>query len=69
MIEVYTPAETAEMLKISLSTVRRMIAEGRLQACKVGNQYRISESAIEVLLGTKKTAFQKKFIKEVLETV
>jgi excisionase family DNA binding protein len=39
--EVYTPAETEVLLKVSKSTVKRMLKSGLLQANKVGKQYRI----------------------------
>ena len=39
--EVYTPAETEKLLKVSKSTVKRMLKSGLLKANKVGKQYRI----------------------------
>lgn len=39
--EVYTHEETQEILKLSSSTVTRMIKKGLLRAAKVGKQYRI----------------------------
>ena len=39
--EVYTPAETQELLKVSSSTVTRMIKKGLIRTAKVGKQYRI----------------------------
>lgn len=39
--EVYTHEETQEILKISSSTVTRMIKKGLIRAAKVGKQYRI----------------------------
>jgi excisionase family DNA binding protein len=39
--EVYTPRETQELLKVSPSTVTRMIKKGLIRAAKVGKQYRI----------------------------
>ncbi len=38
---VYTPKETQELLKISSSTMTRMIKKGLIRAAKVGKQYRI----------------------------
>ena len=40
--EVYTHEETQEILKISSSTVTRMIKKGLIRAAKVGKQYRIT---------------------------
>lgn len=39
--EVYTPQETQEILKVSSSTVTRMIKGGLIQAARIGKQYRI----------------------------
>ncbi len=39
--EVYTPRETEEILKVSNSTIKRMLKSGLLKANKVGKQYRI----------------------------
>ncbi len=38
---VYTMAETEELLKISNSTLKRLLKKGILKANKVGKQYRI----------------------------
>lgn len=37
----YTHAETQELLKVSSSTLTRMIKSGIIRAAKVGKQYRI----------------------------
>lgn len=39
--EVYTTAETQKLLKISNSTIKRILKNGLLRANKVGGQYRI----------------------------
>jgi len=39
--EVYTTGETEKLLKISNSTVKRMLKSGLLRANKIGKQYRI----------------------------
>ncbi|MDE2311641.1 MAG: helix-turn-helix domain-containing protein, partial [Patescibacteria group bacterium] len=39
--EVYTPKETQKLLKVSQSTVKRLLKSGLLRANKVGKQYRI----------------------------
>jgi len=39
--EVYTPKEVRDILKISSSTMTRMIKKGLIRAAKVGKQYRI----------------------------
>ena len=39
--EVYTTGEAEKLLKVSNSTVKRMLKSGLLRANKVGKQYRI----------------------------
>lgn len=39
--EVYTTKETQELLKISNSTMKRILKSGLLNANKIGKQYRI----------------------------
>ena len=38
---VYTTAETQEILKISKSTIKRLLKRGMIRANKIGGQYRI----------------------------
>lgn len=38
---IYTPSETAQILKISQSTMKRLLKQGLIRANKVGGQYRI----------------------------
>lgn len=51
--EVYTHEETQEILKISSSTVTRMIRKGLIRAAKVGKQYRIMGKELLRLLSPK----------------
>jgi len=44
---VYTTEEAQELLKISSSTIKRMLKKGLIRANKVGKQYRIL--GIEIL--------------------
>lgn len=39
--EVYTTSETQKLLKISPSTMKRLLKKGLIRANKVGGQYRI----------------------------
>lgn len=39
--EVYTTEETQELLKISSSTMKRLLKSGLIRANKIGGQYRI----------------------------
>jgi excisionase family DNA binding protein len=48
-IALYTPKETAALLKISERTVRRWIAEGKLPARRYGRQLRIAEESLFAL--------------------
>lgn len=38
---IYTPKETQEYLKVSQSTMTRMLKSGLIRAAKIGKQYRI----------------------------
>lgn len=38
---VYTTAETQKLLKISNSTIKRLLKKGLIKANKIGGQYRI----------------------------
>lgn len=38
---VYTPKETQQLLKVSPSTMTRLIKKGLIRTAKVGKQYRI----------------------------
>ena len=51
--EVYTPAETRAILKVSSSTMTRMIKSGLIRAAKVGKQYRIMGKEILRVLSPK----------------
>ena len=44
--QVYTTKETREFLKISNSTIKRLLKEGIIKAYKVGGRYRIWGSEI-----------------------
>jgi excisionase family DNA binding protein len=39
--EVYTPKETEKLLKVSTSTMKRLLKRGLIKANKIGGQYRI----------------------------
>ena len=39
--EVYTTQETQDLLKISNSTMKRLLKKGAIRANKIGGQYRI----------------------------
>ena len=69
---VYTTAETEKILKISNSTLKRLLKRGLLKANKVGKQYRIlgleilrlvspivEQKAVEAYLDLKKKVIEK----------
>jgi len=47
---IYTAEQVAEKLQVSLITVRRYIKSGKLQASKIGRNYRILESDLLKLI-------------------
>jgi excisionase family DNA binding protein len=49
-MELYTLEEVARILKVSVQTIRRMIAGGELKASKVRNQYRVRKDDLEEYL-------------------
>ena len=51
--EIYTTEEAQEFLKISKSTVKRLLKRGIIKAYKVGGQYRIWGSEILNLVSPK----------------
>ena len=48
--EIYTTEEARSFLKVSESTIKRMLKSGILEAYKVGGQYRIWGSEILILV-------------------
>ncbi len=51
--KVYTTEETRDFLKISESTIKRLLKKGIINAYKVGGQYRIWGSEILRLISPK----------------
>ena len=50
---IYTTTETRELLKVSESTIKRLLKRGILRANKVGGQYRILGKEILRLVSPK----------------
>ncbi len=50
---IYTTKETQELLKISNSTIKRLLKKGLIKANKVGGQYRILGKEILFLVSPK----------------
>jgi len=51
--EVYTTEEAQNFLKVSKSTIKRLLKQGIIKAYKVGGQYRIWGSEILILVSPK----------------
>ena len=51
--EVYTHEETQAILKVSSSTITRMIKKGLIRSAKVGKQYRIMGKELLRILSPK----------------
>lgn len=71
--EIYTTQETQDLLKISSSTIKRLLKRGLIRANKVGGQYRILGKEIlrlvspqlEAQAGRKYMALKRKVIKTI----
>lgn len=50
---IYTTGETQEYLKISKSTIKRLLKKGILKANKVGGRYKILGSEILIVVSPK----------------
>ena len=50
MEQYYTPQEIAQKLKINVRTIYKWIREGKLNAIKIGDLWRISEGELNRLL-------------------
>ena len=49
-IAIYTKEETAEMLKISQTTLDRLVVRGRINSTKVGRRRMFTEAHIKQLI-------------------
>jgi len=52
----YTTEEVADILKVHVKTVREMIKSKRLQAVKVGKEYRITDDQMRQYVEENKTS-------------
>lgn len=62
--QIYTTTETQKILKISNSTIKRLLKKGLIKANKIGGQYRIMGKEILRLVSPKT---EKKAVKSYLE--
>lgn len=44
---VYTVEQVADMLQVSVATVRKLIDRGELKAFRVGNQWRVKKEDLD----------------------
>jgi len=51
MDKYYTIKEVMELLKLSDETIYRHIRSGKLKAIRVGNQWRVSQKALNAFMG------------------
>lgn len=49
-IEVLTVEEVAEILKVNIDTVRRLLRQGELPGVKVGRHWRVEREALRAYL-------------------
>jgi len=54
-IKFYTPLEISEMLRVNIMTVYRYIRAGKINAHKIGKDYRIDEKEYEKFLKSIRT--------------
>lgn len=70
---VYTTDETRKLLKISTSTIKRLLKKGLIKANKVGGQYRIlGKEILRVLSPEVESAATKSYLelkKKVVDTI
>lgn len=50
-IKLYTIEEVADLLKLSRRTIYRYLKDGKLKANKVGQSWRITETALNEFIG------------------
>jgi len=55
LLQIYTTDQAAEVLQINVQTLRKYIREGKLQASKLGSDYRITGEDIKAFLDATKT--------------
>ena len=58
--QIYTVKETAEILRVEPITIRRMIARGEIEAFPVGDEYRITQSALDEVIRRRKSKKREK---------
>ena len=49
--ELLTVSDVSDRLNVSLPTIHRMLADGRLKRIKIGRSVRVPSSSVEALIG------------------
>lgn len=49
---IYTVEQVADILKVSVQTVRRLIREKQLKAFRVGSQFRVKKEDLDAFMET-----------------
>jgi len=49
--KLYTPAEVADMLRVTPAAIHQWVKQGKIKAVRIGRIVRIPESEIALLLG------------------
>jgi excisionase family DNA binding protein len=57
MAVLYTLTEVANLLQVSVRSVQRLIASGRLRAIRVGRLPRISDAELDAYLASQRRRF------------
>lgn len=52
MEKIFTPAEVAEILQVTVQTVKNHLRKGTLKGFKVGNRWRIKEADLQEFMRT-----------------
>ena len=47
---VYTLQQAADILQVSLETIRRYVRNGKLKAARIGKAYRVTETQLKAFL-------------------
>jgi excisionase family DNA binding protein len=57
--ELYSVEQVADLLSLHVRTVRNYVREGRLQAVRIGKQYRIAREDLEAMTGRRASSFER----------
>ena len=57
--ELYSVEQVADLLNLHVRTVRNYVREGRLQAVRIGKQYRIAREDLEAVTGRPAAALER----------